>query len=131
MGLIPGFLKKWAIRREVEALGKKLSEEKNPVLEFLKRNKLVTGLLVWAVTAATAWAGKGCAPAYDFDVLAALHVSCGTCTFVLGMIGTFLVGGGIMTSDKHEKVIQGLKAPEGPPDPKPEDVKAAEDAKKG
>jgi hypothetical protein len=101
-------------------------------MDWLKRNKLALGVIVWAFTGATNWAASGCAPAYDKDVVALLHVSCGAIVFGLSMLGTFLVGGGLLTSDKHQAVKQGFKAPEGPPAIIPEaEVKRIEEARRG
>lgn len=132
MGLF-GKAKEWVARHEAEALGKKFAKEKNPMLEWLKRNKAVSGLLVAAVAAVTTWATAGCAPVYDKDVLGILHVNCGTVVFLLGLVAAWLTGAGVMTSDKHEAVKQGYVAPAGPPaTPPPAEVKRIiEEERKG
>lgn len=107
-------IKRAIVRHEAEEAGKKLKED--PMIDKLKRNKFVCGLIVWALTGATAWATAGCAPVYDLNILGLLHVSkCSTALFVLATIASFLTGAGIMTSDHHEAVIQGVVPPAGPP----------------
>jgi hypothetical protein len=101
-------------------------------MDWLKRNKFLTGLIGWGVTGAVAWAAQGCAPVYDRDILAVLHVTCGTVVLGLGMASTFLVGAGVMTSDKHEAVKQGFIAPAGRPAvPPPAEVKRLTEERKG
>lgn len=113
------------------------------ILAFLKRNKLkvgaiVTGIAAWCaagcgeipVATIFAWVGipiTGTAVVSPLDVLRRVPLlagaTCGQVTFAIGVAGAFLIGAGVMTSDRHERVIQDLDPPTGPPK-KPEDPKA-------
>lgn len=87
------------------------------VVDFLKRNKVTVGAIFAALSS---WgAVKGCPPVATVDVLAALHLTCTQVNVGIGILAAFLGGAGLLNSDKHEAVIQGVVAPAGPPDVMP------------
>lgn len=135
MGLL-GWAKGVIIRREARQYGEVFAGNGGAVLDWLKRNKAKWG---YAVGAVAAWCAAGCgeisiaalaaavgipitgtAVISPLDILHRIPVlaslSCGHVTFGVGVGAAFLVGAGIMTSDHHEAVIQGLKPPAGPPE---------------
>jgi hypothetical protein len=113
-------IKRWAARREAASLGEEFGKQGGNVLEFLKRHKAKVGAIFAAVSA---WgAVQGCPPLVGVDVLVLLHrlpllggLTCEQINVGVGVLGAFLGGAGLLNSDKHEAVIQGVKAPEGPP----------------
>jgi len=129
VGLLPGFVKSWVMKREAKSLGEKLARNGGAVLNFLKRNQKYIGL---GFLAASAWASEqACAPILGgaVDVIAIIHqvpvLASVTCTQIaagLLVAGAFLGGAGLLPSDKHHATVQGLRAPMGAPYPRPEDV---------
>lgn len=133
MGLLSG-IKAWAVRREAASLGKQFAKQEaglmGKIIDFLRRNKAAVGAIFAGVSA---WgAVQGCPPVVGVDVLAFLHLSCTQANVGIGILAAFLGGAGLLTSDKHEAVIQGVKAPEGPPAiVPPAEVHRLEDERKG
>lgn len=84
-------------------------------MDWFKRHQTVTGIIIWLIAQATAWAAGGCAPAFDQDILARLHLTCANVVWAMNLASAFLVGAGIRTSDRHAAVIQGIIPPAGPP----------------
>lgn len=134
MGLV-GWVKGMVIRREASKAGARFAEGGGAVLDLLKRHKAKVGAITAGVAA---WCAAGCgdisvatifalvgipitgtAVVSPLDLIQRIPVlgnaTCGHVTFAIGVVGAFLFGAGVMTSDKHEAVIQGVTAPTGPP----------------
>jgi hypothetical protein len=100
MGVFDGV--KNAIARTVARKeGESFARKGGPVVEFLKRNKAPIGV---AFSAVSAWALNGCGLVLgSIDVPALLHVQCSTFGFGTAILGAFLVGAGLLDSDKLAK----------------------------
>jgi hypothetical protein len=53
------------------------------------------------------------------DLVQATGIACETANQGIFLVGFFLLGAGLITSDQHAAVIQGRRAPAGPPETVP------------
>lgn len=87
--------------------GEQFARKGGPVVDFLKHNKAPIGT---AVAGVAAWAASGCGVILgSIDVPALLGVSCSRFTLATAIVGAFLVGAGVIDSDKAAKAKSAAK----------------------
>ncbi len=94
-------LRSFARRKLIEHIGSEFMKSGGDLVDWIKAHKQQIG---WLFAVVWGWAfAQHCPVVWGVDVSKVLHLECERLVNLLGMVGSFLVGAGILKSDRFYK----------------------------